>query len=546
MKRACIYVRVSTDEQAENGTSIDNQVEKSLTYAAAHGMIIVGIFREDYTGTTLDRPELNKVRAMLRAGQADALIVYKTNRLDRSEWGINLLILLQELKSLEVELHYSQSGRAVDLGNPVEALMQSIEGWQAGEDRTEVVRRLYEGRISRIEQGGVIVDGKPPYGYRLVKDGNLFKLEIDEDEARIIRLIFFWFTVGEKGIPMTISGIQKRLNEIQAPTASQTDHRLVGRKSDTPFWRRGVVHQILQNETYAGTWWYNKIKRVNGKVIRRSRDECIPVNVPAIIDRATWETAQKRLQENKRLAGAKPKYPYLMRQLMKCACGYKIKGVPDAKGGKLYYGCPGRRNRREHRPCDLPFFPADKVDNVIWEWVRGFFEDERILKQGIDDYLARQKTVTAPLLEELATIDATIKEQEDALMEKRNLYEELKNRKTERVKAGLLNDMERIEATLDGLDEARGKVQGKLDAALIARQDVQAAIDRVQQIRIDLGEALDLADVTFEDKRFLIERLNVQATLLVENGERIVDAHCYLDDRRLELSNTPKGHFRQV
>ena len=89
---------------------------------------VVGIFKEDYTGKVLDRPELNKVREMFRAGQAEALISYKTNRLDRSEWGVNLLILLQELKSLGVELHYSQNRRQVDLNNPIEALMESISG----------------------------------------------------------------------------------------------------------------------------------------------------------------------------------------------------------------------------------------------------------------------------------------------------------------------------------------------------------------------------------------------------------------------------------
>lgn len=59
----------------------------------------------------------------------------------------------------------------------------------------------------------------------------------------------------------------------------------------------------------------------------------------------------------------------------------------------------------------------------------------------------------------------------------------------------------------------------------------------MRQIKAELGEVLNLADVTFEDKRFLIERLNVEATLLVENGEKIVDARCYLDDERLKLSD---------
>jgi site-specific DNA recombinase len=235
VKRAVIYNRVSTDEQAESGTSLGNQDDKNNKYAAINNMRVVYTGNEDFTGITLDRPELNKIRTMLRAGQADCLIVYKTNRLDRSEWGINLLILLKELKQLGVELHYSQSGRQNDLSNPVEALMQSIEGWQAGEDRKEVVRRLYEGRVSRVEQGGVIINQKPPYGYQLVKEGKKFMLEIDEIEAAIIRLIFHGYTVGEKGVPMSMGQIRHKLIEMQIPTYADTGKRTVPRKKERPF-----------------------------------------------------------------------------------------------------------------------------------------------------------------------------------------------------------------------------------------------------------------------------------------------------------------------
>ncbi|NJN98211.1 MAG: recombinase family protein [Anaerolineales bacterium] len=280
IKRAIIYARVSTDDQAETGTSIDSQVEKSVAYAAAHNMVIAGIFKEDYTGTTLDRPELNKVRAMLRSGQADVLIAYKTNRLDRSEWGVNLLALLQELKGLGVELHYSQSGRQINLSNPVEALMQSIEGWQAGEDRNEIVRRLTDGKQHRMKQGSVMVFSRPPYGYKVVKEDRLFKLEIEPDEAEVIRMIFQWYTVGINGIPLSLGSIQKKLNEMGVPTASKTGERLVALRQDSNKWYRSVINSMLQNETYVGTWRYGK---------RNKSRELIAVSVPAIID-------QKRLR----------------------------------------------------------------------------------------------------------------------------------------------------------------------------------------------------------------------------------------------------------
>jgi len=76
----------------------------------------------------LERPALSQLRKIIQTGKVDVLIVFKPNRLDRSEWGVNLLVLLQELKAFGVELHYSQEGRFVDLNNPLEALLQSFSG----------------------------------------------------------------------------------------------------------------------------------------------------------------------------------------------------------------------------------------------------------------------------------------------------------------------------------------------------------------------------------------------------------------------------------
>lgn len=86
MKRAIIYCRVSTDEQAESGTGLDGQQRESVAYCERAGLEVVQIFREDFSGTTLARPELTQARAMLKAGQAHAFVVHRPDRLDRSEW----------------------------------------------------------------------------------------------------------------------------------------------------------------------------------------------------------------------------------------------------------------------------------------------------------------------------------------------------------------------------------------------------------------------------------------------------------------------------
>ena len=337
-ERAVIYARVSTDEQAESGTSLDNQVEKSLEYAQANNLQVVGVFKDDITGKVLDRPGLNEVRAMLRAGQADSLIVYKTNRLDRSEWGINLLLLMQELKQLGVGLHYSQDRRQVDLNNPMEAFMYgSFAGWQAGEDHRETVTKLHEGRVSRAKSGYVVpTGGSAPYGYQAVYDEKEKKwfFEIYEPEARIVRLIFRWFVFGdETGQRMTIADIKTRLDAMGIETRRA---KKKVKKAAATEWNGAYLTELLHNETYAGTWHYGK----NDKNHRlKPKREWIAVEVPAILNQELWQMAQKRFEVQKRRSNNQ-KYQYLLSGRVKCGCGYAMIGR-CTRGKYFYYACPG-------------------------------------------------------------------------------------------------------------------------------------------------------------------------------------------------------------
>jgi DNA invertase Pin-like site-specific DNA recombinase len=121
-KRAVIYARVSTDEQADKGYSLQSQVEACGKYAHDHGLEIAGgryfdkvaktlvdepnentvsirCFIDDYTGTVPieSRPEGRKAYEMLRNNQADVLIAYRIDRIvrppeDGDEWDMPILI----------------------------------------------------------------------------------------------------------------------------------------------------------------------------------------------------------------------------------------------------------------------------------------------------------------------------------------------------------------------------------------------------------------------------------------------------------------------
>lgn len=539
-KRAIIYARVSTDEQAETGTSIEAQIEKSKAYAKSQGIPIVGIFADDYTGTTLDRPELNKARAMLKGGQADVLICFKTDRLDRSEWGVNLLILLQEIKSCGVELHYSENGSRVDLSSPQEMLLESIKGWQSGEERNTIVKRLTNGKIDRAKQGGVLVFGRPPYGYKTIKTGKITGLEIVENEADVVRLIYRWYVFGdESGQTLSIYAITRRLDEMNIPSPADTKTRPQGnpKKRKVGAWCKSTIIRIITSETYAGIWYYRKTTRKNG-TLHRNENESIAVDVPAIIDRQLWDLAQKKRQENKITAIRNSKYEYLMAKRLTCGCcGYKINAKPtfDQYGRRyFYYLCPSK-NYYLSRNCDMPYFPVAAVDKTIWNWVKELFEDEKRLEAAINRYRERREGETSPLRDELKTIEAVIKQSEKELAQAQKDFRAMKDSTAKRTKAALLRDIEFIENVLDGQEKQRSVVVNSLEQAAMTEAELQPIRDYAAEVRA----GLDIANASFEEKSWLIKKLDVRASLTVEDGQKIAYVECRLGEKpeRLEVAS---------
>lgn len=525
--RAIVYARVSTDEQAEQGTSLDIQVEKSLAYAEANNIKVVAIFREDYSGKTLDRPELIKARDMLRNGEADAFIVYKPNRLDRSEWGINLLLILQELKSLSIELHYSQANRKINLHEPIEALMQSIAGWQAGEDHRETITKLNEGRRKTLKDGYITTSGGSPYGYDLVQKSvdrkgkrKRWHFMINEDEAKIVRLIFKWYVFGdESGKPLTPYHIAQKLTAMGVLTKSDKikRYRKVRGRGE---WHSRTVFGIIANEIYAGVWCYGKrtpirtvtkAGKTKTKWVMNPTSKHIKVNIPAIIDKDLWKLAVAQRKRNK-TSKYRRKYNYLLSSIARCKCGYKMK--PTGRDNYRYYVCGAKVHKAVH-PCDLPYFRVDEIDKLVWEWIEEIFSDKQKLRDGLMGYQTQTEKLVSPLKIELKLVN---KEQKEKEIDWQDIYESLKVAKTQRTKAALAADLERIEAILTELEKKRRKLGQEIETNSITNEQIMEFEQFSEQIKDDF----DQFKHDFESRRLLIERLNIQATFCIENDEKIV------------------------
>jgi hypothetical protein len=249
------------------------------------------IYREVISAESIDaRVEFKKVLARIEDPNIQAVLVVDPQRLSRGDLG-DCDKLIKSFQLTKTQVLTRRGG--FDLSNDRERKFFQDELLR-GRDYYEYVRdTLFMGRI-RSAKRGCFIGQFSPYGYRKIKIGKDHTLEIVEDEAEIIRMIFKLYT--DEGL--TSYGISLRLNEmgVKAPRGDE--------------WKKDTIRKMLENEHYIGRVVYNKIKRTpvleNGEIkskrLTQPEEERIVAEGkhPAIIDMETWEKAQSRIALNPR------------------------------------------------------------------------------------------------------------------------------------------------------------------------------------------------------------------------------------------------------
>ena len=156
-KRAVLYVRVSTEEQAKKGYSIPDQLRELGDDAAREGYRIVEEVVDDgYTGGEPHRPGLARVMELAQAGAVDLVLAKKRDRFFRSR--LYRLLWDRDLHDLGVRLLSLN-----DTGNRFgDAMQDEFAEWE----REEITRRTTDGRLSKAREGRVVTTGRPRYGFR--------------------------------------------------------------------------------------------------------------------------------------------------------------------------------------------------------------------------------------------------------------------------------------------------------------------------------------------------------------------------------------------
>jgi site-specific DNA recombinase len=242
MKNAAIYARVSSDKQKE-GNTITSQTAALIAFARSRGFNVPDqwIFEDEgYSGASLLRPGLERVRDLAAEGQLDAILVHSPDRLAR-KYAYQVL-LVEELSRHGVETIFL---KAPQVATAEDQLLVQFQGMIAEYERAQILERSRRGKRHRARQGQVSVLSGAPYGYRYVRksDEAAAYYEIVEAEAEVVRRVYRAYTV--QGL--SIGALTRLLNAQGVATRKHAAR-----------WERSTVWGMLRNPAYRGAACFGK------------------------------------------------------------------------------------------------------------------------------------------------------------------------------------------------------------------------------------------------------------------------------------------------
>ena len=164
MTKAALYARVSTDAQQKEGTIESQLVELRKQVAAAGHELVEEYIDDGHTGTVLDRPALNRMRADLKTDRFDRIYFLAADRVARDVEYQRIIVgeLLKHGKQITINgKDYVQ--------NPENKLTLTMLGAFAEFERAKIIERTTRGRLHRLRMGEMSSNGHRIYGYRYVK-----------------------------------------------------------------------------------------------------------------------------------------------------------------------------------------------------------------------------------------------------------------------------------------------------------------------------------------------------------------------------------------
>lgn len=328
LRSIALYCRVSTDEQAREGVSLEEQQHRLKSYCAAMGWKEeIRVFVDNgYSAKDINRPQLTRLLKDVNENQISKIIVTKLDRLSRKL--LNLLELIDEFQAHDVS--FVSISESFDTNTPSGRLTLQVLGAVAEFERERIRERVVDNMFHAANQGRWLTSA--PFGYKLQDK----KLVIDPEQSKVVKYIFDLSLNEEMGF----YAIARKLNDegVISPTGKE--------------WWNSTIKNVLTNPVYKGTTVWNRrgssekdnvkrpLKDMENWVIQEHTHE-------AIISPEEWETVQKKITQRALPSRAKSS-THLLSGLLKCpVCGSGMSVSSSGSKNNSYkaYRCSKYKNK---------------------------------------------------------------------------------------------------------------------------------------------------------------------------------------------------------
>lgn len=353
--RVVTYSRVSTAEQVEKGTSLEDQRRRLLSATHSRAACHLAHYQDaGISGVSDSRPGLDELLNHVRCGGVDLVMATKIDRVSRS--AVGLLKFVEDLREFECNLVLIDEG--LDTSTPAGDLTSGVLGVIGGWERRRIAERTQSGRLTAAREEGRFVGSTPPFGYdvTIATAGKGKRLVVNPDQALAVRMIY------------------RRLVIDGEPAATVSDELNAAgmRPARSRVWTSSSLRRWALREeplrAASGLWLFSGIE----------------VPIPPILN--TSEARQWRDWQTGRRAGLRPsrvRGPYLLSGILHMPCGRGSMGRTTGSQ-RPTYSCrdhylpiadPARHADCFNSSCEL-------VDNAVLSHIRNFLGSPKLLEEA--------------------------------------------------------------------------------------------------------------------------------------------------------------------
>ncbi len=470
-KKIGIYIRVSTQEQVQEGYSIEAQTDRLSNYCKAKDWNIYHIYTDGgFSGSNMNRPAMQKLIDDIKNHRIDCVLVYKLDRLSRSQK--DTLFLIEDL-FLRNNVEFVSMNENFDTSTPFGRATIGILSVFAQLEREQIKERSAMGRTERAKNGYWHGGGFTPFGYNYVNGG----LIIDEFQAMQVKEAYKMYLDN-----VSIYQITNILNE----KYKQIDHE-------------STVRSILTTPLYKG------VIQWNGNTYQGKHEP--------IIDELTYAKVEKKYKSTQWQRGkGSMRRPYQVSQLLSslmycenCGARYFAKGNYSGHGDKKryypYYYCYSRAKTRKSfiidPDCKNPVYAVEKLDLTIINEIKKLATDDKYIYEAKK---TDNNSINSKRNEILKNHLADINKQISRMLD---LYQ-----------IGNI-EIDDINKRLATLQDEKSKIEYQINS--LNNQPSKLSIPEVKKILAGIGTTFESGD--FQEKRNIILSLIEKITIKTQQDE---------------------------